>query len=144
MQAKRIQVAESDIGVSFHEVSLDAPVDPREDINYHNIWGGVTVEPTTAGANSQGTWVLFVRKIGQISVNFNDANINGETQNAFIIACGVWSAANEMPFNGAPIHPETSRTLNAGDSLVLQVSQTGITTGTSSVKTVLCAHTTRK
>ncbi len=144
MQAKRIQVFEFDVGVdSLVEVILTPPTDPREEINYHNIWASLSVEPVVAGANAQGNWVLFVRRAGQISVTFTDANINNETQNQFIIACGVWGAANEMPYNQV-VNPKTSRTLAVGDQLVIQAVATGISSGNASVKLMLCAHTTRK
>ena len=145
MQAKRIDVNELNTGVGGAvEVTLTVPTEPREEVNFHNIWGSVSCEPQTADANAQGTWVLFIRKIGQVTVVFNDANISAETQNAFIIACGVWSASNQSPFNSLPINPKTSRTLQPGDQLVLQSVSTGITAGNVSNRVMLCAHTVRK
>ncbi len=145
MQAKRIQVSEGTLGVagSLH-TTLIAPLDPREDINFHNIWGGITVEPENADANAQGSWVLWVKRENAASIGFSDAIINGELSNAVIIACGVWSASNQHPFTSESIHPMTSRTLNAGDTLQLSVHQTGISAGLSSVRSILCAHVTRK
>ena len=145
MQAKRQQVAEGNSGVSGNvEASLLVPATPREEINFHNIWGSVTVEPQNADANCQGTWVLYILRKNQTFTVFVDTNINNEEMNAVIIACGVFSASNQAPYNSGPIHPLSSRTLQAGDALRLQSVVTGITAGQASNRVMLCAHTTRK
>ncbi len=145
MQAKRIQVNETNDGVgSETRVSLVVPTDPREEVNFHNIWGSVSVEPETTDANAQGTWVLQILRENASVVPFTDTVTNSEDHNAVIIACGVWSASNQTPYNSGPINPKTSRTLQAGDALVLVNTVTGITAGLASNRVMLCAHTTRK
>ncbi len=146
MQAKRIKINTNDAMIvgSFNGVSLDVPSIPREEVNFHNIWASFTAEPENADANAQGTWVLYIVKVGGSEIGFNDATINGEVNNFFIIACGVWAASNEMPYTSPPIHPSTSRTLNPGDRLALSVTVTGLTAGQVTSKANLCAHTTRK
>ncbi len=146
MQAKRIQVEESNDGVGGNTtVFLSVPTSPREEINFHNIWVGVTAEPQDAGVNAQYTWVLFTQPASATTTPvFTDVQIDNETFNGQIIACGVGSASNESPFNPPPVQIKTSRTLQAGDSLALQLVTTGITSGLSSNRVMLCAHTTRK
>ncbi len=145
MQAKRIQVNESNDGVGQSTtVLLTAPTDPREEINYHNIWASITVEPENADANAQGTWALFILRANQTSPTLTDANVNNELFNSQIIACGVWGASNQSPYNSPPINPKTSRTLQAGESVGLISTVTGITAGNASNRVMLCAHTTRK
>ncbi len=62
MQAKRIQVNEDNVGVAGGvNVVLTVPSDPREEVNFHNIWIGAAAEPELADSNMQGTWVLFVQ-----------------------------------------------------------------------------------
>jgi len=144
MQAKRIQVLEEDDGVGGSSaVSLEAPTSPREEINYHNIWGSVTMEPQTADANAQGTWVMYILRENANFVNFTDVVTNGESNNAIIIACGVWSASNQTPYTQV-VNPKTSRTLQPGDRLVLGIFTTGVSAGLVSNRMMLCAHTTRK
>ncbi len=144
-QAKRIKVNESNDGVAgFTAATLIVPSEPREEINFHNIWASVTVELQDAAANAQGTWVLMIVKVGGSIPAFTDALTNSEANNFFIIACGVWSASNETPYNSGAIHPETSRTLNAGDQLIIVNTVTGITAGLASNRVMICAHTTRK
>ena len=145
MQAKRIQVLEIDRAVNTQvNVVLDVPTEPREEVNFHNIWGGISAEPVNADANAQGNWVLLIlRDATQAILNFTDANINLETSNQDIIACGVWGASNQTPF-GISINPKTSRNLPAGGRLILACHVTGVTSGNVSIKCMLCAHTVRK
>ncbi len=145
MQAKRIQVNESNDGAGGTTlVELETPTDPREETNFHNIWGSVSIEPQDTDANAQGTWVLYLLRENATNPAFTDVVTNGESNNAVIIACGVWSASNQTPYNSGAIHLETSRTLQAGDRLVLQSIVTGITAGLAFNRVMLCAHTTRK
>ena len=143
-QAKRIQVNESNDGVSgVTNVELLVPTDPREEVNFHNIWGSVAIEPQDAGSNAQGTWALMLIRENATPPTLTDVVVNGETTNAIIIACGVWAASNETPYNTS-IHPSTSRTLQPGDKLILSSIVTGITAGLASNRVMLCAHVTRK
>ncbi len=147
MQAKRIQVAEGNLGaggainVALQPVGTAA----REAVNYHNIWVGASAEPQDAAANMQGTWVLFALEDPASSITtFTDAFLNLETRNVFIIACGVYSASNESPWTLPPTQIKTSRTLNQDGRLILQLVNTGITAGLASLRVMLSAHTTRK
>ncbi len=145
MQAKRIQVNEINNGAGAQTtITLEIPTEPREEINMHNIWASVSVEPQDTDANAQGTWLLYVIRETETGPTFTDVVVNGEAHNARIIACGVWSASNQSPYNSGPIHPETSRTLQAGDKLAITSVVTGITAGLASNRVMLCAHTTRK
>ncbi len=146
MQAKRIQLTDATLAAGGQSnVILTVPDEPREAVNFHNIWAGFTVEPETAGANAQGIWVLYKIPLSTTPIpSISVANLNLEVFNFDIIACGVWGASNETPFTMEPIHPETSRTLNAGERLLLSVDVTGLTTGNASIISILCAHTTRK
>ncbi len=144
MQAKRIQVNENNLGAgSATETGLFAPTEPREEINFHNIWIGASVEPQNAGANCQGTWVCYVLRENSSSVIFTDTIVNGETNNAIIIACGVFSSSNESGWTLPPTQIKTSRTLNAGDALKMNCTITGITAGLASTRVMICAHTVR-
>ncbi len=145
MQAKRIAVKEQNEGAGSEvSATLETPSDPREETNFHNIWGSVSVEPQNAGANCQGTWILLIVREGVTLSTMTDTVVNSEVHNANIIACGVFSCSNESPYNSGPIHPETSRNLGPGDALLLSSVITGITAGLASNRVMLCAHVTRK
>ena len=145
MQAKRIQVGETNSGAGgFITTAIGPPTTPREENNFNNIWFSVSVEPQNAGANAQGTWVLFLLRENATIPAFTDVVINGEAHNANIIACGAWSASNEAPFNSGAMTLKSSRTLQAGDTLVIESIVTGITAGLASNRVMICAHVTRK
>ncbi len=144
MQAKRVQINEQNLGAGGQvDVELIVPDSPREQINFHNIWIGATVEPQNAGANCQGTWLLWNRRKDVTAITFTDAEMNTEDQLANIVACGVYSASNESVWTLPPTQVKTSRNLNAGDRLVLSIVCTGITAGLASIRGILCAHTVR-
>ena len=145
MQAKRINVNENNLGAGGQvSVELLVPDEPREEINFHNIWIGANVEPQDAGANAQGTWVLWIRRDGQADFIYTDVNLRLEQQNQKIVACGVYGCSNESTWTLPPTTIKTSRNLGPGDRLVLSVIVTGLTAGLASIRCMLCAHTVRK
>ncbi len=143
MQAKRIKVAESNDGAGgFTSVDLLVPGVPREMVNFHNIWASITVEPQDMNANAQGTWIISVVRANNPGFIGTDVIVNDESNNPVIIACGVWGASNESPYNFST-QIKTSRNLNPGEILRLQSTVTGITAGLASNRVMLCAHTVR-
>ncbi len=145
MQAKRIQIAESNDGVGAQTTAiLEVPTDPRQEVNMHNIWWSVSSEPQDAAANAQGTWLLYIIKENTTGPVFTDVVVNGESRNAEIIALGIFSTSNESPYNSGPLQIKSSRTLQAGDKLAMTVITTGITAGLASNRVCLSAHVTRK
>ncbi len=145
MQPKRIQINEQNLGAGGQvDVELIVPDDPREEVNFHNIWIGATVEPQNAGANCQGSWILYKRNAGTGATIFTDSVVNNEQQNQLFVACGVFSASNESVWTLPPTTIKTSRNLGAGDRLTLSIIVTGITAGLASIRGMLCAHTVRK
>ena len=145
MQAKRIQVNEANTGAGGQvNVILEVPAEPREQVNFHNIWIGVSCESQDAMVNAQGTWVLYVLPDLTTAIPaWSDGTINLENANALIIACGVWSASNESPFNLSPTQIKSSRNVNSGGRLILTSHSAGVTAGLVSNRVMLCAHTVR-
>ncbi len=141
-EPKRIDVQEDTIGVAGVASARFGPGTGtilRRLTNYHNIWFGFSVEPEVADANAQGKWVLWMKN------NVNDTDpiwsgtvINSGDFNNLIIACGVWSASNQSPYTFSS-QLKSSRNLVANMELVLTIRQDGISSGNSSIKTILCA-----
>ena len=144
MQAKRIQVSEATVAAGNDvAVIITTPEDVRQETNFHNIWGGAAVVPVDAASNCAGTWLLMIRPVNVTITGNTDAVINAEDKNRQIIACGVWSASNETPFN-LQVNPKTSRNLNPGDQLTLTLHITSVTAGLVQIRAILCAHVIRK
>ena len=144
MQAKRIQVNDTTDGAGAStNVSLIVPVEPREQVNFHNIWVGASCTPQTAGANARGSWVCYTLPQGLGVLAFTDAAINAEGSTQRIIACGVFGASNEMPWTLPPTQIKTSRNLNPAERIVMNVTIESITSGLADDRVMICAHTTR-
>ena len=142
-EPKRIDFAEpADFGVNGQASARFGPGTGsilRRLVNYHNIWFGFSVEPVSADANAQGNWVLWAKPdVSQSDEIWTDTTINSQDFNMMIIACGVWGATNQTPYNFSS-QLKSSRNMVANQELVMSVTQTGITTGLSSVKVSLCA-----
>ena len=146
MQSKRIQLSTEtgSTAGSSTRVLLEVPTEPREKINFHNIWIGLGVVPVNADANANGQWVLYTLPDPVTATILTEAVLNTEVHNARIVACGLWYASNEMPFNLPPIQVKTSRNLNAGDKLILESVIEAITAGTVTQTLSLCAHSVRQ
>ena len=141
-QPKRIAVVTSAQGLNVQtSVAFGPGVGSilRRLVNYHNIWFGLSCEPIDADANAQGTWVLWLKPDDtQTDTQWTDANINSDNFNQMIIACGIWGASNQTPYNFSS-QLKSSRNLVANQSMVLSVNRTGITAGLVTVKAILCA-----
>ena len=144
MQAKRISLGVASLlGGAQTGSTLVVPDDPREEVNFHNIWISMCAEPLVADANAQGTWVLWCIRSGQAEVIFTDVNIQDETFNNHIVALGVWCASNQTPYN-LEKQIRTSRNCGPGDQFALRFFVAGVTTGSVLVRTLLSAHVIRK
>ena len=144
MQAKRVSTSFASIGaVATRAAQIAVPAEPREMVNFHNMWMGISVVPLDTDANSEGTWVLAILNSTQVFSGFTTAELDAELRNQQIIACGQWAASNQSPFHMSE-QVKTSRNLNPGDVLELVVTQENITAGFARVALILCAHTTRK
>ena len=111
----------------------------RRLVNYHNIWFGFSVEVEDAGANSAGKWILWLKNnVNDTDPAFSDTTIASGDANNLIIACGVWAASNETPYNFSS-QLKSSRNLVANMELVLTVRTEGITAGQNTTKGILCA-----
>ena len=107
--------------------------------NYHNIWFGASVEPENTDANSNGTWVLWLKPdAAQADPAWTFANLSDGLLNMQVIACGTWAATNQTPWNFSS-QLKTSRNLVANQELVMSVQQEGISAGNARVNIILCA-----
>ena len=144
-QAKRIAHVTNSSGVGI-QINLQFGPDATErlQINYHNLWWSFICEPEAADANANGKWALILKKdVTAATPDIGDANIQNETFNQLIIACGVWAASNQTPYVFTE-QLKSSRTLLAGEVLVLAVRLDGVTAGNVRTRLMMCSHTTAK
>ncbi len=141
-EPKRIDISAPTLGVNAQTSSRFGPGTGtilRRLTNYHNIWWGMAVEPQDADANANGSWILWQKSnTNDTDTIWSDTNINSDNFNMQIIACGVWTASNQSPFNFSS-QLKSSRNFVANQELVFTVRQEGISAGLSRVRTILCA-----
>ncbi len=121
----------------FNEVVYNITVDK---VNCFNIWGSISIEPENADANAQGSWILYATKTRDSGITWNDTQLNDEPEAETIIAAGVWGATNQTPFNHTFSAGSVSRNIRGQCLLALQVFQTGISAGASSVRMMLLCN----
>ncbi len=143
-EPKRISVLESSpaLGVGGqHSVRFGPGTGTiiRRLTNYHNIWWGFSIEPQDAAANANGIWVLWNKmNTNEADTTWSLANILTDNFTMQIIACGVWAASNESPYNfGSNL--KSSRNFVANQELVLSVHVNGSSAGLVHVISSLCA-----
>ncbi len=139
-ETKRIQMSTAQLdGVTAQqEVFLGPPTSVRRGVNAHNIWLSISGEPEDAGANSNGVWVLILKRDSTVATpTFSFGNINGEFFNQMIVACGTYVASNEGPANYTT-QIKTSRNLNPGEGLTLIKNLHGISAGKERSLLMMC------
>ncbi len=142
-QPKRIDMVTTDtVAIGGFGISRFGPGTGtilRRLVNYHNIWYGFSIEPTTQDANLGGKWILWLKNnVNDTDPLFTDTEINSGDFNNLIIACGVFAASNQAPYIFSS-QLGTSRNLVANMELVLTVRIDGMTAGVATIKTALCA-----
>ncbi len=145
MQSKSIAAATSTAGVGVQR-SISIGPDPaiRRAVNYHNLWWSAAIEPENADANANGTWVLWTKRdITAADITWSIANLDSETSINMVIACGVWQASNQTPFNFSS-QLKSSRNLLPNELIVLSVRVEGISAGNARILELICSHLTVK
>ncbi len=145
MQAKRIGATTSSGGVGAqHSETISIPLEPREEVNWHNYHASVGIEPESAGANANGFWALMCIEDPAVAIpSISSANLSAENFNSYIIATGAWVSSNESGLN-FNIDLKTSRNCRAGTRVILAVRREGISAGNVRIVTTSFFHTVRK
>ena len=142
-EPKRIDIQTSLSGVNFQTIARFGPGTGnilRRLTNYHNIWAGLMVEPETADANAHGLWVLWQKSNTNVAdTDWTLANLQSDNFNMQVIACGLWGASNQTPYNMQPLHLNSSRNMVANQELVFTCKNLGQTAGNSRIVVSLCA-----
>ena len=112
----------------------------NQQTNLHNIWFSVCVNPKNADANVTGQWVLYreediTRAIFVPSV----ANINLETINYKIIACGCFMGSNQKPVSLHQTLGKTSRNVKQNGRLILACIPENMTAGNAEIELMICS-----
>ena len=75
-------------------------------------------------------------------ITWNDTLFADEPEAGTLVAAGVWGATNQTPFNCNERAGMISRNIRKDGRLSLQIHQSGISAGNSSVKAMLMCNVT--
>ncbi len=140
MQRKRIHAATGTAAVNV-ATTLVATVDETNAVNIHGMIADFSIEPENADANANGTWALTcLPRVTTAVPAIGISALETEGDNPVIIACGVWAASNQTPFNKTLVI-KTSRNCQAGTRLVLSIRNEGVSAGIVRHIRTLCYFT---
>ncbi len=133
---RRMEVSESNPGISNNFVDVDF-LDSTV-VNIHGYRAMVSIEPEAADANANGFWAVWVLPGGVIQNGDLPGTIGGignEDFAPYLWGVGLWSASNQTPIDFEFV-PKTTRNMQRGGRIVLQVNVTGLTSGAVSLNTI--------
>ena len=132
---RRVEVTTSAVGVSNNFIDVDFVDDAI--VNVHGYIATVMVEPQDADANSNGilaVWVLPGGVIQNTDLPGTLSAYGNEDFAPYLWAMKTWGASNQTPFHWE-FHPKTTRNMQRGSRIVLEVTQEGISAGLSRLNT---------
>jgi len=139
---RRVEVAtgQTGVGISF----IDIEFEKGQTVNLHGFRAEFITEPEDATANANGTWAVWVLPGGVIQ-NTDLPTTFGEFGNEdfapYLWGIGVWASANETP-SLTTFAPKSTRNIQSGGRVVLQIFVNGISGGLLRQRTVLTGFTT--
>jgi len=113
-------------------------------VNIHGWRSEFIVEPENADANATGIWGVWVLPGGVIQntdlpASFGD--FGDEKWAPYLWGIGVWAATNQTP-DKVTFAPASTRNMQEGGRVVLQISINGVSGGLVRQRTVLTCFTT--
>jgi len=142
MDKRRIEVATgiSGIGNSF----IDMDFEKGQVVNVHGFRMEIMIEPENQDANANGIWALY-RLPGGVIQNADLPVALGTFGNEdiapYLWGIGVWQASNQTPFR-ILFTPKTSRNIQAGGRIVVDLRVEGISAGVIRQITSMTCFTT--
>jgi len=138
---RRIEVATgtSAIGNSF----IDIAFDKGQVVNVHGLRVEVQLEPENQDANANGIWAVYALPGGVIQnsdLPVTLGNFGNEDTAPYLWGIGVWAASNQKP-DRILFAPSTTRNIQAGGRIVLDLRIEGLTAGIVRQNTVITCFT---
>jgi len=136
MDKRRIETSTGAVGVSTS--FIDVEFDKGQVVNVHGYRAMVAIEPQDADANANGIIAVY-RLPGGLIQNADLPNGIGafgdEDTAPYLWGIVPWVASNQTPFHWE-FAPKTSRTIQSGGRIVLDVFVAGISAGLARINTV--------
>jgi len=139
---RRVEVASGQTGVGISFIDID--FDKGQVVNLHGFRAEFITEPEDADANANGTWAVYVLPGGIIQNADLPATFGefGDEDNApYLWGIGVWASANQTPSHTL-FAPKSTRNIQAGGRVVLEIFVNGVSGGLVRQRTILTGFTT--
>ena len=135
MDKRRIEVSTSTPGISVNYIDME--FDKGQSINIHGYRANVMIEPEDGDANANGMIGIYVLPGGIIQNSDLPDTIGefGDEDTApYLWGIMPWGASNQTPFQWE-FAPKTSRNMQSGGRIVLDVVILGISAGLARLTT---------
>ncbi len=137
-----MEVSESNPGLSNNFIDVDF-LDGTV-VNVHGYRAIVSIEPQDADANANGfiaVWVLPGGVIQNGDLPTTIGTLGNEDFAPYLWGVELWAASNQTPYHWE-FAPKTSRNMQRGSRIVLEVDISGLSAGLVSLNTLQTMFTT--
>ena len=136
MDKRRIEVSTGTPGLSLNFIDVD--FDKGQVVNVHGYRAMVAIEPQDADANANGVIAIYRLPGGVIQnsdLPITYGQFGDEDLAPYLWGIVPWTASNQTPYHWE-FAPKTSRTIQAGGRIVLEVAILGISAGLARLNTI--------
>ena len=140
---RRIETASGASGVGATNF-IDMNFDKGQAVNIHGFRAEFIVEPEDQDANCNGNWAVYVLPGGLVQNSDLPATggaMGDEDTGPYLWGIGVFAATNQTPMK-ITFAPKSSRNMQAGGRVVLEIIMTGVSAGLVRQRTVMTCFTT--
>ena len=127
-------------GNQFTEMDME----DSDVVNLHGFRAQGALEPENTDANCNGYWVVWVIPGGLIQnsdLPTNIGTLGNEDTAPYIWGAGVFVASNQAPHTFEFV-PKTSRNLQKGARILLDINMEGVSAGNVRVNSIMTGFTT--
>jgi len=138
---RRIEIATGVPGIGNSFVDMD--FDKGQVVNVHGFRCEVTLEPEVGDANANGVIGVYVLPGGLVQNSDLPTSLGtfGDEDSApYLWGIGIWQASNQTPYKWV-FAPKTSRNIQAGGRIVVNLRTEGITSGGVRQSTLITCFT---
>jgi len=123
---------------------IDIAFDKGQAVNIHGFRAEFILEPEDADANANGGWAVYVLPGGVVQnsdLPTSQALMGNEDFAPYTWGIGMWAASNQTPAH-ILFAPKSTRNMQAGGRVVLEIIGSGVSAGSVRQRTILSCFTT--
>ncbi len=119
--------------------------DKGQVVNVHGFRMEIVLEPQNQDANANGCWAVYVLPGGVVQnadLPVTLGEFGDEKFAPYLWGIGLWTASNQTPDTSIEFLPKTTRNVQAGGRIVVDLRVEGITGGLVRQSTLMTCFTT--